>query len=185
MRKKEACEIFAAAVCNLKCRYCYLPKTESMRSLHRRVLERAREGLYIEDLKRISEESLEYFSLWGTEPTLGLKDFRPSLPQLMRTFPKLRNFSFSSNLMTRPQEILEFVEDLTRFERDLKFELQISLDGPSWITDANRVGGASETIVRHFFEITKGLNKMSLGRVEVEMHLKPTFTATDIYCLGG
>jgi len=176
MRKQVACEIFSAAVCNLKCRYCYLPKTEAMHSLHRQVLERVRKGLYIEDLKKVFGKSLEYLSLWGTEPTLGLRDFRLSLPQLLNTFPKLRVFSFSSNLMTNSKEILGFVGDLARFERDLKFELQVSLDGPSWITDTNRVGGASETIVRHFLELTEGLNKIDLGRVEVEMHLKPTFT---------
>jgi len=176
MKTQEACEIFSAAVCNLDCKYCYLPKTKAMHLLHRQVLERVRKSLYIEDLKKAFGKNLEYLSLWGTEPTLGLRDFRPSLPQLLNTFPKLRVFSFSSNLMTNPKEILGFVEDLARFERNLKFELQVSLDGPSWITDTNRVGGASETIVKHFLELTEGLNKIDLGCVEVEMHLKPTFT---------
>ena len=71
-----ASEIFAAGWCNLNCKYCYIPKTDFLKKIHKSILERIEDGTLLEELKNTYGENLTSISHWGTEPTLTVGKFK-------------------------------------------------------------------------------------------------------------
>ncbi|MHA1286145.1 MAG: hypothetical protein ACTSPB_01955 [Candidatus Thorarchaeota archaeon] len=140
---------------------------------------RLKTGEFISSLFTIYGEDLETLGLWGAEPTLTLRYIEPHLSNLFSRFPKLKVISFSTNLMTPPELLLDFIKALSK-QRKCKLKVQISLDGPDFITDVNRVKGASKKIPEHFNQLILGLNPLELNQLEVEFKIKATLTISNV-----
>jgi sulfatase maturation enzyme AslB (radical SAM superfamily) len=172
-----ACELFASGACNLNCTYCYIPKVEYLSVIHKKIIQRIEDGSYLNDLIEIFGEDLEHLSHWGTEPTLTTKYFDEFYKQAFKVFPKLRRVFISSNFMAPPKNILHFINDILKGDgRRFAIEVQVSLDGPAWITDANRMGGSAQKIVSNLLEVLKGLASPH----DISFHFKPTITAEQV-----
>ena len=118
-----ATEQFSSASCNLKCGYCYIPKTSLMQSLQKEAVKELEDGSWLDNLEKLYGKDLEYFGLWGTEPTLTLD--KVPLFDLLDRFPKLKEISFSTNLMTSPDTIVRFITRLETVlwdDRKIKFK---------------------------------------------------------------
>ena len=178
--RRKAAEIFSSALCTLNCKYCYLPKADSMRELQKKVIKTLKRRVFVRDLEKFYGKNLEFLGLWGAEPTLTLGLIGKTVPELMNRFSKLKEISFSTSLMTNPEIILDFVKTLAKTERKLKFDCQISLDGPAFTTDVNRIKGAVQKIPENFFYLIKKLNKVNLGNANVIFRFKPTLTLDNI-----
>ncbi len=168
-----ACEVFSAATCNMACAYCYIPKTPVIGDLHRRVASELASGRWIKTLKQVIGNRLEHIGLWGTEPTLVLDLVTPQVPDILKAFPNLKTVGFSTNLLQRPEVICDFAKALSAHTDKVKLDVQVSLDGPEWVTDANRHFGATSAIVAHLRKLFEGLGSSGL-RITVGMRLKPT-----------
>lgn len=165
------CELFSSGACNLKCTYCYIPKTTFLNKVHENILKRIEDGSFLQDLFEVYGEDLDGISHWGTEPTLTTLKFKDFYDKAFQMFPKLERIFLSSNFMTPPKNIVEFVNDIIPHTRKLKVvEIQISLDGPKWMTDVNRCGGSTEKIISNLMEVTKNINCFH----PIKMHFKPT-----------
>jgi len=170
-----ASEIFAAGWCNLNCKYCYIPKTDFLKKIHKSILERIEDGTLLEELKNTYGENLTSISHWGTEPTLTVGKFKKFYSDAIEVFPKLEKVMLSSNFMTNPNNLIKFVTEILPTNKSLTVDIQVSLDGPPEITDNNRLGGASDIIMKNCLTITKAI--ADAGTVHrVEMHLKPTIS---------
>lgn len=186
MNRLVATEQFSSATCNLKCKYCYIPKTGLMKSLQKEAVEKLENKSWLDSLEEVYGKDLEYFGLWGTEPTLTLD--KVPLFDLLDRFPKLKEISFSTNLMTNPNIIVGFITGLETVlwdDRKIKFKPQISLDGPAFITDINRVKGAATKIPDNLFNIARALSKLTLDHVNVEFRMKSTLTMDNIRTLNS
>lgn len=170
-----ACELFSAAACNMACAYCYMPKTPVMRRLHARVVDELRSGQWVNSLKQVVGHRLEHLGFWGTEPTLVLDCLVPQVPSLLEAFPNLKTIGFSTNLLQRPEVICDFARALSAVTDKVKFDLQVSLDGPAWVTDVNRHAGATPAILENLKFLFEALGSGGLGIV-VGMRFKPTLT---------
>lgn len=170
----SANEIFSAGWCNLNCKYCYIPKKPFLKNIHRKIVEKIENGYYINELYQLYGENLEYISHWGTEPSITFPAFISSkfYDQAFGKFPKLKEISFSSNFMTDPDGILQFILSIPTTKK-IKIRIQVSLDGPSWITDNQRIGGATEKIVKNVFYISKKLSKSDVFH-NLQFNIKPT-----------
>lgn len=166
----RATEVFTAGKCNLKCRYCYIPKTKFLHKVHADILERVKAGTYIDDLERIFGKELESISHWGTEPTLTIHKWHDFYKQVAEKFPNLKEVFASSNFMTPPSHLITFVNDVLKPLPRLTVRLQISLDGPEWITDTNRRGGSTKQIVNNVKEVLSNLDTHH----KVRANVKPT-----------
>ena len=71
-----AAELFSAGWCNLACKYCYIPKTDFLKGIHKSIINSIEDGTYIKDLKEMYGDKLESLAHWGTEPTLTVKKFK-------------------------------------------------------------------------------------------------------------
>lgn len=167
----EAAEVLTTGWCPNNCTYCYIPKSEVMKELHQEITADLKSGKYIERLKELYGDELKSLGLWGTEPTLTLDLIRPLLPQLAQTFPKLEDISFSTSMIDF-KPIVRFAKAL-----DIKLRIQVSLDGPAFITDKNRFKGAAEKVPQNFFALVSAIQDQ---KTKVEFHWKATLTIGNI-----
>lgn len=172
--KMEAAEILTTGWCPHNCKYCYIPKNEVMRGLHNEIVADLKTGKHIERLKKIYGDGLKTLGFWGTEPTLTLDLIRPLLPQLTQAFPKLKEMSFSTSMIAF-EPIVRFIEALYGY--GIKLRIQISLDGPAFITDKNRFQGAAEKAPQSLFALVSVIQNQP---TEVEFHWKATLTTENI-----
>jgi sulfatase maturation enzyme AslB (radical SAM superfamily) len=149
----SAIQLFSSGWCNLNCKYCFIPKTDFLKKVHSKIIERIKNGDLLKELKEMMGEDLDSLSHWGTEPTLTLSLFKDFYKEAVDSFPKLNNIHMSSNFMTPPKNIINFVNEILPKNRKLNVSFQISLDGPEWITDKNRLGGSTNTIVNNVKEV--------------------------------
>ena len=177
--KMEAAEILTTGWCPLNCKYCYIPKNEAMKELHNEIVADLEQGKYIERLKGIYGDGLTTLGFWGTEPTLTLDLIQPLLPQLTRAFPKLNEMSFSTSMIAG-EPIARFIEALQGY--GIKLKIQVSLDGPSFITDKNRFCGAAKKVPQNFFALVSAIQDQ---KTEVEFHWKATLTTENINEMNG
>ena len=183
MQRLKAAEQFSSGICNLNCKYCYIPKTSLMASLHEEIVEKVSGNEWLSSLERTYGKELEFLGLWGTEPTLTL-DCIP-IEDTLRTFPKLRNISFSTNMMTNVDSIMRFIEKIqSATNRQIGFKCQISVDGPAFITDINRSKGVAARIPKNFLSLVKKLNKIVFDKVRVKFDVKATLSLDNIRVLN-
>lgn len=179
MQRLKAAEIFSSGVCTMKCKYCYIPKSEEMHSLHKEIIEKVSGEEWLDSLGKTYGKELEFLGLWGTEPTLTL-DYIP-IEKALKRFPKLKSISFSTNMMAKVNSILRFIEKIQKAaDRQTEFKCQISVDGPAFITDVNRVKGAAAKIPENFLNLVRKLNKISFDKVKVRFDVKATLSLDNI-----
>ena len=190
----EAAEILTTGRCPHHCKYCYIPKTPVMRELHNEIVADLEQANHIERLKKIYGDSLKTLGFWGTEPTLTLDLIQPMLPRLTQAFPKLKEITFSTSMVTF-KPIVRFIKALQGY--GIKLKIQVSLDGPSFITDKNRFRGAAREVPENFFALVSAIQDQREGAMplppttipglaernlptEVEFHWKPTLSTENI-----
>lgn len=179
-----AVELFAAGWCNLECKYCYIPKTNFLKKVHRKIISRIKDGSLANDIIDIYGDTLQSIAHWGTEPTLTVGLFKPFYEKIEKACPQLKEIKISSNFMTPPTNLLKWVTQVIPQNRKFDVSIQVSLDGPPFITDKNRIGGSTGQIVENCLKFTKMLNDVGTMH-NVSMHLKPTNGAEDILAMAN
>ncbi|GAJ14688.1 unnamed protein product, partial [marine sediment metagenome] len=169
----EAAEIPTTVWCPNSCRYCYVPKGDAMRELHHELVGDLKAAKYIERLKDVYGDRLKVLGLWGAEPTLTMDLVKDRLPEILEAFPRLESINLSTSMIDY-KPIVRFAKALPS---TIKFGVQISLDGPGFITNVNRFDGASEIIPSNFIKLVKGLQGTE---AKVDLHWKPTLTSENI-----
>jgi len=173
IREPRAVELMTTGMCPLKCEYCYIPKTDEMVRMHEQIVEDLKSGEYFDRLEKIVGDRIEYLGFWGTEPTLTLPIIKEKIPEIFRRFSKIKEISFSTSMIGHAGEIVvDFIKELADYP--VKVKVQMSLDGPAWITDKNRMEGASEFIPANFRKAVTLLNDVELGKCRVEFSWKAT-----------
>ncbi len=170
----EAAELSTTAWCPNNCKYCYIPKDVVMKEVHQEIIDDLQSGTYISRVKKIYGDGLTTLGFWGTEPTLTLDVIAPFLPEIANAFPKLKDISFSTSMIDY-KPITKFAKAMAK--TGLKLDVQVSLDGPAFITDINRFKGAAEIIPDNFFKLVSSLQD---SETNVNFHWKATLTADNI-----
>jgi len=174
----RAGEIVTSGWCPLSCSYCYIPKSDAMLKIHKEIEEDIKSGEFLRRLKEIYGEELTHLGFWGTEPTLTLPLIEEYIPEILMSFPKLEHIGFSTSLMAYPERIVHFARIL--LGRNLTLKVQISLDGPAFITDVNRMKGAAAQVPKNLFMILDMLNVLPLGDLKVAFSWKATHSTDNI-----
>lgn len=139
--------------CNMACKYCYIEKEKNcMASYNREIREALRDGSYAANVKRVMasrREIIENLSLWGAEPTINGDLFKNFIYELLDYFPNVNSFMFSTNALVGAERIYRdffqpLVEYAEKHHRKMKFDLQLSLDGPPEFNDDSRHPGAAK-----------------------------------------
>jgi sulfatase maturation enzyme AslB (radical SAM superfamily) len=178
----EAAQLFSSGFCNLNCTYCYIPKTPLLNKIHKTILKKIHTGQFLIELQDLYGTDLTSISHWGTEPTLTIRQFKTFYNEAVKIFPKLKEISFSSNFMTNPSNLIKFVTKDLSTERPLEINIQVSIDGPSWITDKNRGLNTTKLITDNVIKATKEISSKNKIH-KIHFHVKSTIGADDIKTL--
>lgn len=157
---------------------CYIPKTDEMKELHLNIVRELKTRVRIQKMKEMKEKygiKLEHLGAWGTEPLLTMKFI--NLEEWKREFPELKEFSYSTSMMVKPTPVIDKVIEANKVGIDIKH--QVSLDGPEWITDKNRVGGSTKKIIENVEWLVKELNKIDFD-IRFEISFKATWSIDNI-----
>ena len=186
----ESAEMFSAAVCNLNCTYCYIPKKDPrLSNYHKNIVNKITSDGFIKQLGETYGDGLTAISHWGTEPTLTLNLYTENkfYEKLQKVCPNVTSLMMSSNFMYNPLTIIDLIKSLPKYENSLNLNVQISLDGPDYITDKNRGAGGTKKILDNvfmFFEHLKEIEGMLREKnIFFRTHVKPTHYIDDIKLL--
>lgn len=115
------------------------------------------DGSFVENIKRrFTDETIrnqiQDLSLWGAEPTVNGQYFASFVPAILDYFPNMESFMFSTNALMGGKWIYEkfflpLYEYCETHQRKLKWNLQLSLDGPPEFNDASRHAGATRNTI--------------------------------------
>lgn len=171
-------EVLTSGWCPGDCVYCYIPKSEQMKALHEEIVERLQSGKYLDELEAVYGKNLQYLGFWGTEPVLTLPIIEKRIPEIFQRFPKLEFIGFSTSMLLDESVLENFIRCL--IGRPIKLSIQISLDGPPWITDTNRAVGSADFIPKRFLRLVEAINDVDLGKLNVQFSFKPTHSIDNI-----
>lgn len=156
--------IFTTSLCNLKCTYCYIEKCQEPLHELDKIVEKNHKNLdYVNMIKNdFSDEdknNISSIELWGGEPLLFMERFTDTLDEYFKVLPKLNTFFFSTN-MTIPNSvekiqnlITKLIENGKKYNKKIKLHIQVSIDGPEEICDANRGKGTTEKVLNNFYKL--------------------------------
>ena len=142
--------------CNMACKYCYIEKDKKCMAAYNREIRQALEdGSFVENVKTVMKdvkEQIENISLWGAEPTINGKYFQTTIFQLLDYFPNVNDIMFSTNALVGGKRIYDdFFVPLYNYSKDngryIKFNLQLSIDGPPEFNDDSRHAGAAASTI--------------------------------------
>lgn len=177
MGEYVATEVLTTGWCPLNCQYCYIPKTEKMKQLHKSIISKIRSGEWVESIK-----NKEYIGLWGTEPILTILAIKDKLDTIKKNNPRLKEISFSTSMILHPRPFADFI--IKAGELNIpSIDMQISLDGPEWITDNNRMQGATKKVIKNTKMLIEMLNDKKLS-TRVKIHWKATLTIDNIRAMN-
>jgi len=172
----RACEIFSSAVCPLSCKYCYIPKTKEMQSIHEELLEK------LTDQDLLLPKYTETLGIWGTEPLLILDYLDENfLSSLKKNHKHIKEVSFSTSLILPITPLKNFIGRLNDF--DIKLDLQISIDGPPSVTDVNRGEGITAQILKNLWDLLSFIEDNHVP--EMTITFKSTLTPENLRYLNS
>lgn len=188
MENVRSLSVLFSQECNMKCKYCYLPKTEHSSHVNKILIEKIKDGSIIQDFKdSVNPDFITNIGLWGAEPTINSNISEKFFDELFVYFPKIEDIMFSTNALLGTKSIIKIVENIENglvkndYPRKIVIDIQISLDGPAWITDSNRHENATKKIVQTYNEVVKEINNMTFNKIKgVNMSFKPTLTCDNM-----
>lgn len=157
----ETCVLYDDSICNLKCRYCYIDKNPSLLEIDK-ILDKSFEGNYYFDFSKkiFEQDKLKEIQIWGGEPSLHLDRTFNTIKQMIEYYPNLTTIMFSSNLTTScfMNQLTELVKLLNQFDRKFTIQLQMSIDGPTYLNDMNRGNKTTELFTKIFSKLISQAN---------------------------
>lgn len=146
--------LYANAICNLKCTYCYIDKNPVLMEIDKIMDESYKGNYYLEFAKEVfpDPQQVEEIQIWGGEPTLAFERIADTVVALIKHYTNVHKVMFSTNLAYDNciDNIFHLVRKVNSCDRQINFDFQLSLDGPTYITDVNRGIGTTDKFTRNF-----------------------------------
>ena len=187
VKQRAICVFYLTATCNLKCRYCYIDKSEILTKIDKILEESYKGNYYFNFMKEMFPDpnQLKTIEFWGGEPSYGLHRVIPTIKSAIKYYPLLHDFTMSTNLTTDIglQDFFDFLLIFKDFpERKFVFNLQLSLDGPTAINDLNRGEGTTKKFTQHFSELLFKVSDIldNIPNLFINAYFKPTLDASSI-----
>ena len=179
--------LYTAAICNLNCIYCYIDKSPSLQKIDDILDKSFSSDYYFNYSKKIFKpEELQEIHFWGGEPSMGLHRMYALLPKFIEYYPNLKGFAMSTNftIATWFDEFFGFLNVLKQYpHRQFEFRLQLSIDGPEYINDANRGKGTTKLFLEHFYDFIEKANLNIPSNITIMAHFKQTYSSKTIELL--
>lgn len=185
---REIAVFYPTATCNLRCRYCGIDKNPILQKIDDTIGESFEGDYYINQLKKFFPEpyQLRKVETWGGEPFIHMERMHKLLHQIIEYYPYF-NMMFSSTNFSYPQWIDKFFGLMEQFReyapRRFEYVLQLSLDGPKEINDANRGEGVTDKCLANLDLLLQELPKRLPDNVDLTLQFKGTLDNGSIKAL--
>ena len=177
---------YTCGICNLNCRYCTIDKNPVLKDIDNELEESFKGDYYFNRVKEYfpRRDQLKRIETWGGEPFLKMHRIYPLVKQLIDYYPYFNNM-FSSTNFSYPEWIDEFMGLMNIFGkypyREFLFDLQLSVDGPPYINDANRGEGVTDRCIKNFDALINIIKENKFpSNVTLDIGLKGTW---DLNCI--
>ena len=172
--------LYFSSDCNMSCQYCAINKHKPcMAENNKHIREDIESGAYAQAvIDRFSPiaDGIVQISLWGMEPTLNTDLFEKLMFPLWDAFPNINKLMFSTNSWLGWSHVEPVILGLDKYcknrERNINFDLQLSLDGPEWINDHSRRNHTTERTLQMMRDVIT--NTPSDIHYAIDLHTKPT-----------
>lgn len=179
--------IFSYGMCNLNCVYCTIDKNKYLKVVDDE-LKKSFENYEEEYIPRIrkwfDKYSLENIETWGGEPLYDIERTFPLMKWLLKEYPNFNKF-FSSTNFSYPHwsdKVINLINFFSENSNDIfNIDLQLSIDGPLKINDANRGKGTTDNCLKNIKLLVKKLKKNPVpNNINLTFFVKPTLSVTNI-----
>jgi len=177
--------LYVSDVCNLRCTYCLWPKEEKvMITKNKNIRQKIATGEYFKKIKEnVDTSHIHTLDLWGGEPTLNFDVFIPALKEHLSMFPNLKRISFSTNI-SKDFIVSNIIWFIKEFTPSFNLDIQLSLDGPSFINDETRINSTSSEIANNIFRLNDFLKSYEHTKC-IYVDIKSTLNAGSINKLSN
>lgn len=171
--------LYTTAVCNLKCKYCYIDKNEALKRIDNMLDESFKGDYYISFLKEVfpHRAQLRKIETWGGEPFLRMDRIYHTLHEVIKYYTLFDTMHSSTNF-SFPDWNDQFFGLMAQFgehmDRKFKYSLQLSMDGPEYINDYGRGKGTTAACMKNFDIFLDRLGTNLPSNIDLNIHFKPT-----------
>jgi sulfatase maturation enzyme AslB (radical SAM superfamily) len=184
-RERNTAVMYTCGTCNLNCRYCGIDKNPILAEIDK-VLAKSFEGdYYFNRFKEYfpNKGQLKRIETWGGEPFLHMDRIYNLLNQVIDYYPYFDEM-YSSTNFSYPEwtdQVFGLFEQFGKYPyRDFHYTLQLSVDGPEYINDANRGKGVTQKCLANFEKLLSELEKRLPKNVFLDITIKATLDNENI-----
>ena len=184
----DTCVLYNDSICNLKCRYCYIDKNPALIKIDNLLRESFKGDYYFNFSKEIfKKEKLKEVQIWGGEPSFYLDRTFNTLKSMIKYYPNLNTIMFSSNLTTSCfiEQLSQLISLLNQFNKEINIQLQMSIDGPTYLNDFNRGNNTTKLFTDNFSKLISKVDILLPNEKNVSLNcfFKPTLDSYSIRLL--
>ena len=174
--------LMTAAVCNLKCDFCYLHKNEAYKKFDKQLLEAWDTGEYLDNVERsldrldIDYNSVMMWQLWGGETLIHIDHVTPNVKRIFQMFPKVHTLRVSTNWTQPVKKYIEFLREVDKYITKPSIIItQLSIDGPEGTDYAKYGHNGNYTVYRkNIKEFADALREEPLKNLSHQFTLNAT-----------
>lgn len=153
--ERNTAVVYSCGTCNLNCRYCTIDKNPVLQEIDQELADSFEGNYYFDRIKAYfpRRDQLKQFETWGGEPFLHMDRVYPLVDKLINYYPYFDNMYSSTNFSydTWIDQFMGLMNVFAKYPyRKFHYLLQLSVDGPPYINDANRGEGVSERCIANF-----------------------------------
>lgn len=180
-KERDIAVVYSCGTCNLNCHYCTIDKNPALEDIDKELEESFKGDYYFNRIKEYfpRRDQLKSLETWGGEPFLHMERVHALVHKLIEYYPYFYKMSSSTNFSfpSWPEQFMNLINCFSKYPyRKFEYHLQLSVDGPQYINDANRGEGVTDKCIANFdklIEIIK--NKQFPENVKLIVTLKGTW----------
>lgn len=180
----DVINLYSTSLCNLQCKYCFIPKNRALKIIDKKIEDSFKDKYYYYNFAKelygdISD--LKSIEIWGGEPTLHMDRVYDTIEVFIQN-TNLKKVFFSTNFCTDEIHSIydNFVKLFSKYpDKKLTLTIQISLDGPRYISDVNRGEGVTDKVISNFKILSEKFDDIP-EYMNVEFLSKPTVDMNNI-----
>ena len=184
--KRDTAIVYTCGTCNLNCRYCTIDKNPVLLDIDNELAESFKGDYYFNRIKEYfpRRDQLKRMETWGGEPFLHMERIYPLVHKIINYYPYFKtmysstNFSYDSWL----DQFMGLMNVFAQYPyRQFEYVLQLSVDGPEYINDANRGEGVTKRCINNFDKLIELIKADKFPKnIKLQIFLKGTW---DLDCI--
>lgn len=174
-------ELITSTGCNLNCKYCFLHKNNTYNIENQKTLQAIKDGSFINNILKIcniykyDRENVTDIAFWGGEPTIHFLEMENFFKELINIFPNISKIDYSTNFIEWEKNLIFFKYLDKIINHNTFIDLQISFDGPDWISEQTR-GYKANIIENNIISFISEINKIYFKNLQIDINLKATMS---------